>query len=382
MRAVLTISVASLRRFVRSKENLFFTFAFPTLLILFFGLQFGSGVSSTVAIAGLDTPVGAAVAEALAASSIGVEGVADVTEATDWVERNWATVGLVIPDVDPAAEGAPVVDVGVLLGPSGMAQSIVTVVQSAVSDVSLSPIAVRTLTDAGWEFSAAAEAVDAAEVPRTAVETEVVGEALFSDDMGQFDLGASSQLVLFTFLTSLSSSGYLILSRRLGVSARMLATPTRVSAIVVGETLGRFLIALVQALFIVVVTALAFRVDWGNIGAALVLVAAFALVSTGAGMLLGSVVNSDQLAGGLGVMFGLILAALGGAMVPQELFPPTMQAVARFTPHHWALSGFRSLLFEGGGFADILTELAVLGGIAVVLIGGAMIAFRRSIVDR
>lgn len=381
MRRVWTIATTSLRRFVRSKENLFFTFAFPLLIVLFFGLQFGSGVSSTAAVAGLHTPVGRVVGDALEEASIGVRAVADSDEAVEWVERNWASVGLVIPDVDPTADGAETVEVRVVVGSSGMAQSVVTVVQSAISHVSLEPVAVRTLVDAGWAFDDAVAAVDAVDLATTPVEAEVVGEALFGDEMGRFDMGASSQLVLFTFLTSMSSSGYLILSRQLGVSRRMLATPTRVTVIVIGETLGRFLIALVQALFIVVVTAVAFGVDWGDLTGAFALVAAFSLVSTGAGMLLGSLLDSDQLASGLGVMFGLVLAALGGAMVPYQLFPETMQAVARFTPHHWALRGFGSLLFEGGGLGDVLTELAVLGGLAVVLVGAAVVAFRRSIVD-
>jgi ABC-2 type transport system permease protein len=66
------------------------------------------------------------------------------------------------------------------------------------------------------------------------------------------------------------------------------------------------------------------------------------------------------------VLFGLVLAAAGGAMVPVEVFPETMQAVAKFTPHYWAIDGFTEMVRRGGSFGDILLNLAILAGFAVL----------------
>jgi len=52
------------------------------------------------------------------------------------------------------------------------------------------------------------------------------------------DSGAAQELVLFVFVTSLSASSMLIETRRLGVSRRMLASPTPLGTVVVGEALG------------------------------------------------------------------------------------------------------------------------------------------------
>jgi ABC-2 type transport system permease protein len=93
------------------------------------------------------------------------------------------------------------------------------------------------------------------------------------------------------------------------------------------------------------------------------------LVGAGAGLLMGAVFSNDQQAGGIGVLLGLGLAALGGCMVPIEVFSDTMQRVAHLTPHAWAMDGFSELIRHGGGLADIATELAVLAGFAVVLVG-------------
>ena len=89
----------------------------------------------------------------------------------------------------------------------------------------------------------------------------ILGEATFPIGDNAFALGAQSQTVLFMFLTSLTAATQLILTRQLGVSRRMLATPTPVRSILVGELIGRFAIALVQGLFIVLVSSFVFGVS-------------------------------------------------------------------------------------------------------------------------
>ncbi len=104
----------------------------------------------------------------------------------------------------------------------------------------------------------------------------------------------------------------------------------------------------------------------------------FGAVAAGAAMFMGTIFKNDQQAGGMGVVFGLGIAALGGCMIPLEFFSPTMQTVAHFTPHAWALDAFAILVREDGTIADITTELAVLAGFAVVLITVSGFRLRRA----
>ncbi len=59
------------------------------------------------------------------------------------------------------------------------------------------------------------------ELPQVGVRTTDVGEETFPATLGRFDLGASSQLVMFVFIVSLTGSAALIQSRQLGVARRM-----------------------------------------------------------------------------------------------------------------------------------------------------------------
>ena len=85
-------------------------------------------------------------------------------------------------------------------------------------------------------------------------------------------------------------------------------------------------------------------------------------------MLIGTLFRNAEQAGGVGVMLGLGLAALGGCMLPLQLFSPTLRRIAHLTPHAWAGDAFAKLVQEGGGLVDILPELGVLAAYAVVLL--------------
>jgi len=183
--------------------------------------------------------------------------------------------------------------------------------------------------------------------------------------------------VLFMFLTSMTAATQLILTRQLGVSRRMLASPIRVRTILVGETLGRFGVAMLQGLFIVILSAIVFGVSWGDPLAAGTIVVLFALVGTGAAMVVGVFSNNPDQAGALGVMAGMLLGALGGAMVPLEIFPEPAHTLAYLTPQAWAIQGLREVALRGGTVIDVLQELGVLVLYAVALMAIGTWQFRR-----
>ena len=136
---------------------------------------------------------------------------------------------------------------------------------------------------------------------------------------------------------------------------------------------------MLQGLYILFATLLLFQVNWGDpLGAAAIMIL-FAAVAAGTAMLMGTLFRNDEQAGGVGVIAGLGVAALGGCMIPFELFSPTMQNVARITPHAWALDGFAILVREEGTIIDILPQLGVLAGFAVVLIAISAVRLRKAL---
>jgi ABC-2 type transport system permease protein len=171
----------------------------------------------------------------------------------------------------------------------------------------------------------------------------------------------------------------LVTTRQLGITRREFSTPTSIRSIIAGETLGRFVFALFQGGFIVVATALLFGVSWVDPLASGAIIVAFALVASGAAMLLATLVSNENQLSALAPALGMILGLLGGTMVPAEVFPDAMRTLSHVTPHAWAMEAFHHLLLDGGGLADVLVQVAVLLGFAAVLLTVAIFRFRRAI---
>jgi ABC-2 type transport system permease protein len=97
-------------------------------------------------------------------------------------------------------------------------------------------------------------------------------------------------------------------------------------------------------------------------------------------MVVGSVASTPSQAGALGPAIGMLLALLGGAMVPLEVFPPAMQTLALLTPHAWAIDALSTVVNAGAGIGEVLLQLAVLLVFAGVFFTIAVVRFRRVLV--
>lgn len=374
------IGANSVRRLLRDRSNVFFVFMLPMLLILVLGAAFGGTGEPRVGIVseGSGTLGQDLVADLDSTEGIDTRGYADKDALVLAVERGQLEAGVIIPsgyDEDLRA-GRPAV-LEFAARPDQTAQALRNTIQSvATRQGALLRAAAFAEAQGTLSFSDGLELaarIDEAGSGLT-VEQEAAGEAFIFAGLGQFDMGAYSELLLFIFLTSMTGSAALIQSRQLGVSRRMLSTPTAVRTILVGESLGRFAVAMVQGLFIMFGSAVVFGVDWGDPLAAAAILIIFSLGAAGTGMLMGSVFKNDQQAGGLGVVIGLGLAALGGCMLPlsiMKIFSPGLWRVAHITPHAWGIEAFEETIARGGGLGDILLELAVLVGFAVVVFAAA-----------
>lgn len=369
--SVLSIARNALRRLFRDRSNIFFVFVLPIALVLLIGAQFGGGFTPTV---GVMTPPSDEIGAELVAELVELYQIREFDDREELVlavERGWVEAGVEVPAGFTASVfSGERPEIGYLSQPNSSGQGVQTAVAATLERI-LAPVTAASVVaetqGVSLEQAEAVIASVAGAIAPVEVSTRTTGEAFFPN-LGQFDLGASSQLVLFMFLTGLTGSAALIQSRQLGVTRRMLSTPASTRTILGGEALGRLGVTLFQGLYIVAVTLIVFRVNWGDpIGAAAIMLV-FGAVAAGAAMLLGSVFSNDQQAGGISVVLGLGLAALGGSMAPVEVFSETMRSMAMVTPHYWANDAFAELVRRDGTVVDILPQLGVLGAYAAILL--------------
>ncbi len=382
----LDLARINLLRQVRDRADLFFVFVLPTIIIVALGLQFGG---TTRARLGVVVPPGdtaaAALVEVLATDGarFAIREVADEAALASQVERGQLEAGLIIPaGFEAALAGEAPVEIRYVGTSGGLTQGLRAPVEAAVARLAAATTAARVAVslDAGtWDEAQAAAAANLGSVPGVEVKVAQVGEEGMFAGFSQFTFGASTQLVLFMFLTSMTAAGRLVHTRQIGVSRRMLSTPTSAWTIVTGEALGRFGVAMLQAGYIVAVTAIVFGVSWGNPVTAGVLIVLFGVVAAGVAMLVGAMSRNPDQASSVGVFIGLALGALGGCMIPIQIMPDVMQSIAKVIPHSWALLGLQETIKTGGGLDTVLLNVAVLAVYGAVLMGLAAWRFRKAI---
>lgn len=142
-------------------------------------------------------------------------------------------------------------------------------------------------------------------------------------------------IVMFVFFIVGSCAESILTERETGTLRRLVAAPIPRGAVIAGKMLAFMVIPCLQAIVMFGVASLFFDVSLGQSPAALVLLTVIvASVATAFGMLLATLAKTAKQASDTGVVLGMVLAIVGGAL------PLTGMPIARM-----------------GGFVSILSRL-------------------------
>lgn len=78
-----------------------------------------------------------------------------------------------------------------------------------------------------------------------------------------------------------------------------------------------------------------------------------------------------------GGAISLILAALGGVMVPKMIMPEAMQTLTQVSPMAWSLEGFWDIVLRHGSWLDVLPEALALATFGLACLAVAAVRLRR-----
>jgi ABC-2 type transport system permease protein len=209
---------------------------------------------------------------------------------------------------------------------------------------------------------------------RVAVSTAAANNRINYDPRANSSAG---QLITWVFIPLIAISSMFAYERQKGTLRRVLTTPTRKSTYLLGTIIGQVLIALVQMLLLIGFGSLFLNLAWGRSPAALsLMLVASALAAAALGTALGTLVKTEGQASGLSILFGMILALLGGCWYPIELFPQVVRTAVQILPTTWAMRGLLDILLRGAGLVAILPTAAVLFGFAAVFFLIGIFRFR------
>jgi ABC-2 type transport system permease protein len=359
MHTLLLLTVANLKGLVRDRAALFWTFFFPVLFVLLFGVLFSGGGNSKVSVAWVDQDGSLPSAQLKAAFDQYVP-LLDLKAGTLEEEKAAMERG----DVS-----------AIIVIPKGLAESI----------GSKAPIALQIYED-----------------PAQTQTTQVV-EGAVSQMANQFNLAIQNSSNILTVKTvtlssqNISTVTYLVPSilamalmqlgvfaaiplvqqREKGILKRMGATPLERWKLVASNIGLRLIVAAVDTVLIIGIGVAVFHIDLvGNLAAAIVMVFLGAGAFLALGFALASFLKTEEQANGVVQVVQMPLMFLSGIFFPFVFMPDFLRSIARLLPLTYLADGLRQTMVNGTQVAPLEVDVLVLAGWLVVCLVIAARSFR------
>ncbi|RYF75226.1 MAG: ABC transporter permease [Comamonadaceae bacterium] len=182
-------------------------------------------------------------------------------------------------------------------------------------------------------------------------------------------------LVFAMFFVVASMAGLVVQERATGALGRLQSLGVPRATLLASKALpylgvNALQAALMLALGVWIVPALggdALSLAGVRVGALLLVLAAIGLAAVGLALALACVVRSHAQAATAGPALNVLMAAIGGIMVPTFVMPEFMQRVAQASPMNWALEALMTVLLRGGGCADVAVPVLKMAVFAALL---------------
>lgn len=175
-------------------------------------------------------------------------------------------------------------------------------------------------------------------------------------------------------------SGHMIREREEGSALRLKLIPHAQAGVAMGKILFNTLICMLQfaamcAIGVWVLPLMGLSsLHLGIHPLALIpVVFSTAFTATSYGYFIGTFFKTTNQAMPFGAISIVILAALGGILVPKEVLPPAMQTIALGSPLFWGLDGANEIMFRDGTVLNVIRHVIVLNSLALLLWGISML---------
>jgi ABC-2 type transport system permease protein len=355
MTALLALTVANIRSYLRDRAALFWTLAFPLIFIFMFGFIFqggGSGASMTMGWADADASAESAQLQAAFEQLETVE--LEATTEDDALTRMRAG------EVD-----------AVIVVPAGYGQTI-------QGGGTTGPAVIQVYTDpsrqalAGTVYQAVGAVLGIVNLNGQPPLVVPEPQTIATENLNFISYFVPSMLGLSVMQVGIFAAIPLVADREKLILKRLAATPLRRWQLVGSNVLMRLLIAFTQAVIIVAVGALVFDVQiTGSVALTAVFVVLGALAFLALGYVVASYAKTEDSANGMTSVIQFPMMFLSGTFFPIEQMPDPLQAVARVIPLTYLSDALRQVMVGGAPFAPLWLCAAVL---LAWLVGGYVIA--------
>ncbi len=227
-------------------------------------------------------------------------------------------------------------------------------------------------------------------IPPALMDKVIVQQSLYADGARPRQPTSVQQnvpawLVFAMFFVALPLSTTWLQERRQGTFTRLRSLGLSPAQLLIGKLVPYYVINLVQVVLMLAVglyvvplfggDALTLGHSAAGLGV-MALAVSFAAVSYA--LLIANLVATVEQATILTGVTNLVLAALGGVMVPRFIMPLAMQRISMASPMAWGLEGFLDVFLRDGDAATVATKASLLFAFGAASLAFAGVMLRRT----
>jgi ABC-2 type transport system permease protein len=352
MRALVPLTIANFRSFLRDRGGMFWSLAFPVVFVLLFGFIFSAmGRDVTYPVGWVDEDQSSASAELRAVlGRVGPLHLSDMERA---------------PALDAMQSGN---ERAVVVVPQGFGAQL-QAAQSGGAALSGSPATLTLFTDPSQQSASATieqivtQVVGAMNQRMTSSPTIVAvkAEPIQGQSLSILDYFVPSVLAMALMQLGLFGAIPLVEQREKLILKRLGATPLRRWTLVASNVLVRLVLGLVQAVLILGIGTFAFGVHIvGNWLAVAFLVILGALMFVSLGYVVAAFARTEEAASAITSVLQFPLMFLSGIFFQFDLLPGFLKAVGALIPLTYLGDAMRQVMVQGTAFVPLPVDIAVL----------------------
>lgn len=368
------IAVKDLRLRARDRSVFIFAFVAPLALATIISFAFrGQGFESTFAIADLDRSdisrsfvegIGLALEDAVTFKTAESED-----QARTWTEDDTVNAAIVIPSgFARAIQNAESIELRVFRNvDSPISGAVATAVaEGFANELNAGRLSVATALAAAQQSGTQPNLQQLIE----RATQERIPVALQEGGFGARELtsasyyGPAMAIFFLSFTVQFGVVG-LLTERKEGTLRRMLASPTRPAQVIVGKSLGAFVIGITSLVLMNLATSYLLGANWGPWLGVIALGSATIFAFMGIAAIGTTIAKTQEAASGFVSIVMSLFALLGGNFIPLSEAPQALRTISLGTPNGWAIRGFIDLT-TGAGLDAIVGPVIALLGIGTV----------------
>lgn len=183
-----------------------------------------------------------------------------------------------------------------------------------------------------------------------------------ADMMGKIMAG---MMIMFVFFTGANTAQTILREDEEGTLARLFTTPTPRTTVLAGKFASVGVTIAVQVIVLMIVSALLFKINWGQPTTVLLVAIGLLIAAAGFGVMLISFVKTARQSGP--VIGGVMTATgmLGGLFTTAVAMPAAFDTLTLTMPQGWALRGWE-LALGGAGASDVVLPVLVMVSMGIV----------------